>query len=61
MHDFALPVPPCGAAFANSGSHPDSAGANTPAAESFRKSRRVFSCRRSLNMGFTSLGVRLLL
>ena len=49
MHDFARPLLSF-AAFAMSGIQPDSAGANTPAAESRRKSRRVFSVSREENM-----------
>src|SRR4051794_15773409 len=47
MHDLALPLPLLAAALAITGSQPDSEVANTPAADSRRKSRRVFSLRRS--------------
>ncbi len=60
MHDFALPVPPLGAAFARSGSQPESVGANTPAAASFSTSRRVFSCSFRENMVWNPEGLGVL-
>src|SRR6478672_6029772 len=54
MHDFARPFPALPALLAASamtGSQPERAGANTPAAESRRKSRRVLFSRWEENMG----------
>src|SRR5438132_4849499 len=60
MHDLALPLPLAAAAFAITGIQPDSDVANTPAADSLRKSRRVFSFRRSENMEGSGMWVGVL-
>src|SRR3984957_11281794 len=53
MQDLAVLLP--AAALARTGSQPERAGANAPAADSLRKSRRVFSCNREENIGSSKI------